>query len=379
MKRIFITLLLILFIPNIALAFESRSGDFVNISSDEVVDGTLFVYADSLDIDGTVNGDVFCMSPKIEISGTVNGDILCVGQEINFSGTTTGNIRLISERVKIDGNIKKNTNVVADNLEVQDTAKLGGELFVLANEASLSGEIDDDLYGKIKTGNISAFVGGDVSLYQGGGFLSKTENQKFKLLKGTVIEGDFNFKSKQDVIKEEGVVIKGKEHKTILEKEKKNYSNDMFWIFVSIFANILISMVLISLFRGFLLSITEIIKKQNTKSLWLGFLAFFLFPLACFMLFLTMIGIPLAIILLFVFGGIIIINKSIISIILGQKLLEIYKSKQKTSLNISAVLGAIIFYLIVSIPFIGSIFYFASIIIVFGAILQYFRTNLSKQ
>ena len=378
MKRLLFVILFLFLTPNAAFAFEKRSGSFVNISSDEVIEGSLFVYADILDIDGVVNGDVFCIASKIEISGTVNGDILCAGEEINFSGTTTGDMRLISSKTRIGGIVLGNTNIIADQLELQDIANLSGEFFLLANEAVLAGTIEGDLYGGVQYANISSFVGGGVSLRQGDGLLSSIDSHEFKFLSGATILGDFNLKSKWNFFKEEGVIIKGEENVQIFETKKVNYSNNIFWALVLIFSNIVIALVLIALFKDFLLSVTEIIKKQSSKSFWLGLLVFVLSPLTFILLFLTMIGIPLALILFFIFGGIILINKSIISIILGEKILDLFKSKKKVSLNIKAVLGALAFYLIVTLPFIGSVLSFMSLIIVFGAILQYFRTSLNK-
>ena len=378
MKRIFFAILLLFLIPNIAFAFEKRSGNFVNVASDEVVEGSLFVYADVFDIDGVVNGDVFCLSPEIEISGTVNGDIICAGEHIYFSGTTTGDMRLISSKVRLGGKVLGNTNIISDQLEVRDIANHSGEFFLLANNAILDGTIDGDLYGGVQRADISSFVGGNISLRQGDGLLSSTDNHEFKLLGGATVLGNFNLKSRWDLFKDESVIIKGEENVQVFKEKKVNYSNSIFWALVSIFSNILIALVLIALFKNFFLSVSEIIIKQSSKSFWLGLLIFFLAPLTLILLFLTVIGIPLALILLFIFGGIIIINKSIISIILGEKIVKLFKRKKKISLNVKAVFGALVFYSIATLPFIGSVFSFMSLIIVFGAILQYFRKNLSK-
>jgi hypothetical protein len=308
----------------------------------------------------------------------VNGDIICAGENFNMSGTSTGDIRLVFGSAKIDGVVEGNTTVVADYLEVQDTAKLGGEFFVLANEAKLAGEVESDLYGYVKKASISSFVGGNISMRQGNGFFSDGEFAEFKLLSGATVDGDFNFKSRQEPILEDGVIVNGEERKTITSDKKENYSGDIFWSFVLIFSNILIALVLIALFKNFVNSVSGIIKKQTVKSLWLGILAFLLIPISIILLLLTMIGIPLAIISLFIFLGIALISKSIVSIVLGEKILELLRSKKKYSLNINAVVGAIALYFLIATPFIGSFISFLSIVLVLGAVLQYFRTSLSK-
>ncbi len=378
MKKLFFLSAVLLFLPMSVFAYTVKNDDVVTISRDEVIEGSLFVSSSILDIDGVVNGDVFCISPKLEISGTVNGDIICIGENASISGTTTGDIRIAFGTAKIDGVIMGNTSVLTDYIEVQDTAMLGGEFLLLSNKAQLAGEVASDLYGAVNSANISSFVGGDVSLRQVNGFLSDKELGEFKLLSGATIEGDFNFKSSRDYKKEEGVIIGGEERKTIKVDEKEDYSGDIFWSLVVIFSNILIALVLISLFKNFVNSVSGIIKTQSIKSLWLGLLVFLLFPISFILLLLTMIGIPFAVLLLFIFLGIILISKSIVSIVLGEKILELLKSKNKDSLNLSAVVGAVALFIVVSIPLIGSFISFLTMVLVLGVVLQYFRASLNK-
>jgi len=89
-----------------------------------------------------------------------------------------------------------------------------------------------------------------------------------------------------------------------------------------------------------------------------------------------MIGIPLALMLLFLFGIIIIVNKSIISIIIGEKFLGLLKM-EKATLNKQAIIGAVVYYLLIQLPFVGPFISFAGMLIVLGAIIQKFRTKLS--
>jgi len=377
MKKILLTILFIFLLPNIAFAFETKSGNLVSISADEVIEGSLFIQAEKIEINGVINGDVFCLSPDVKISGTINGDVLCVGESFDFSGTSTGNLRLLFADTKISGKVEKNTNILSDNFDLSDGADLSGELFILANQAKIAGEINGDLFGTVQTINISSFVGGDISLRQRDGFFSSTKNNEFKLSSGATVLGDFNFKGKNNPIKEEGVIIKGEENKTISKEKEKSYSSSLIWPLISIFSNILISFVFISLFRNYLFSLLGVIKTQSSKSILFGSLALLLLPLSIFLIFLTMIGMPLALMLLFVFGIIIIVNKSIISIAIGAKALELIKIK-KTSLNKQAVVGAIILYALTQLPFVGSFISFASVLIVLGAIIQNFRIKLSK-
>lgn len=376
MKKIIGLFLLFLIFPNTALAFEKMSGTSIVVDEKELINGSLFVQGDKVDIKGEINGDLFVLAPTLEVSGVVNGDIIALGEAFSLTGTSTGDLRLAFGSIAIDGVVEGNISVLAENLMFGDFAMAGGDFLVLAKKASVSGEIGKSLFGWIRDGDLSSSVGGDVSLKQGKGFFSNNINPEFILLENTEIKGDLNFESKYNLREESGARVLG--DKNVSKANEEESSANYFWAIVSIFSTILVSFVLIALFNKFLITILGSIGNNSLKLFWIGLLFLFLTPISFVLLLLTIIGIPLATILLFIFISIALLYKSILSIFLGGRILNILKLNSKNSLNLMAVVGSPAIYLLFQIPLIGSVFSFFGMIIILGGFLEYFRTRLTK-
>src|SRR5207302_8213987 len=83
-----------LIVPATALAAEVRSGDTVSIGPNEVVTDDLFVFGNSLVIQGTVNGDVIAAGSNVTIAGHVTGSVMAAGSTLAVSGPVDGSVRL---------------------------------------------------------------------------------------------------------------------------------------------------------------------------------------------------------------------------------------------------------------------------------------------
>src|SRR4030065_1785700 len=63
-----------------AYAFEDRTGDYVSIEANEVIDDDLYVAAQVFTLDGMVTGDLVVVAQTITINGEIGGDLIAAGQ-----------------------------------------------------------------------------------------------------------------------------------------------------------------------------------------------------------------------------------------------------------------------------------------------------------
>ncbi|TAK33207.1 MAG: hypothetical protein EPO21_13615, partial [Chloroflexota bacterium] len=78
-----------------ASAAEFREGEIVTIGADQIIDDDLYVFGNSIIIDGTVTGDVFSAGGQITIHGNVGGSINAAGGSINVTGRVGKAVRAI--------------------------------------------------------------------------------------------------------------------------------------------------------------------------------------------------------------------------------------------------------------------------------------------
>ena len=91
--------LIALFAAPPARAAEIRGGEDVILGRGEVVEGDLYVAANSVTIDGTIKGDLVAVAGQITVNGTVEGDLLVAGQGIVINGVVRDDARAAGQAI----------------------------------------------------------------------------------------------------------------------------------------------------------------------------------------------------------------------------------------------------------------------------------------
>ena len=102
------------YVSSFVTTYEEQGYEMVEvqalvIGTDEVVQGPVFYFGQSVTINGTIEGDVAAMCQALTINGTINGnmDLLCQAVTITESGVVTGDI--VAEGVQVltvDGTVE---------------------------------------------------------------------------------------------------------------------------------------------------------------------------------------------------------------------------------------------------------------------------------
>lgn len=95
----------------------------------------------------------------------------------------------------------------------------------------------------------------------------------------------------------------------------------------------------------------NLIETNPWLSLGIGLLTFLITPLLILLLSLTLIGIPLALILLFVYLAHLYFGKIFVAIFLGQKTLGFFT--KNTSDILALFVGLVVYGVLISVPFLG--------------------------
>jgi len=190
------------------LAFDGRTGDTVNVTQNEVVDGDLYVIGRSIIIDGTVNGDIFGIGQEITISGTVNGGVTLVGETLTLNGQVAHGARLAGETINVNSSIGRDIAAAGATLKVGGTAEIAGDLVLGFGTAYINGHVN----GNIKGG------GGEVTITNGVGGNVDLAVDKLTITSAANIEGDLVYTSENEASIQSGAQLGGSTTHNVPEK-----------------------------------------------------------------------------------------------------------------------------------------------------------------
>ncbi|MFH1366833.1 MAG: polymer-forming cytoskeletal protein [Patescibacteria group bacterium] len=406
MKKIILSIAVGLIFCLTPLLTEAKDADSINVvvAEDETIDDNLVRAGNTFDIRGTVNGDVIVAGTNVEISGKVTGDVITAASMVKITGEVGGNLRAAGGTLVLDGKVGKNVNLFFATVNQGKDSEIGGSLAVWAGTVDLSGKV----MGKIDGGAGSIVLGGevkkDISLHFDAE--KKDNNQEnLSVLSTAVLEGDLNYYSDKEAKVESGATITGqliRHEPLVVFKEANRFFNSMWWFarIAGLFGLLVIGMILVSVFKKEAKEIPAMMMKKVGISLLWGLLILFLTPIICFFLLFTVIGIPLAVITLILYGILIYISQIFVGIFIGQKILEYFRHEKRDENSVkkeispfwSMIVGVTVYVLFLDIilgygvtgsawyyGWLGGLIKFIALIWVVGAFYSQKRENMANK
>lgn len=321
---------------------QFRSGDSATVTSGETVDSTLWVGAKSVDIAGTVNGDVFCGAQTVNISGTVKGDVICGAQTINISGDVEGSVRLGAQTVNLTGTIGRNATVGAQTINSDSKSRIGGDASFGASDVSLNGSIGRDL----AVGGSNVSIAGTVERN------IKSGVNKLSLTNGAKVGGGIEYTSNNKINMSGSASVAGQVTQHLPQKKDKAFPNAFFFqgamALLAAFLLLVTALLVTALVPRFVHSVSEQGMKRPWWVLLTGFVASIVAPILFVLLLMTVVGIPLAVLLLLSWLLVAFSSGLFTAYYVGRK---IWRSQTNALMRVLA--GSLILLILFMIPFLG--------------------------
>ena len=373
-KTILLACLALLVLPLTVSAYSLKNDNSVYVPKDQVIEGNLYAVGANLTIEGKVTGDVICAGQSININGDVAGDVICAGQSININGKIGGNLRVVGNSINFNGQAARNAMIFGATIVTAASSTIGWDLLILGDTFELRGNIGRDLYGSAGKVNLAGQVGKNLDLNFGA---QKNNSQPLVIANTAKINGQVKYKSDKDAAIDPGAAITGEViHNFPTAVTKKSNLADLGWWWgklISIFSALVIGLVVISFWREQIIKITDLMLAKTGPALGWGILALILTPIIIIILLITIIGLPLAFILLALWLIAVYASKILVGILIGRSLINNYWVKKKDSLILAMIIGIIIAYLIFALPFIGWVVALFAILWGLGGIMLAFR------
>ena len=351
--RSLVTMLLFALLITPGYSLVIRSGQSIDITENEVINDDLIVLGRIVTINGKVNGDIWAFGQNIFIGGEVDGSVFTAGSTVDINVKKAKTVLAAGGNIQIYGLIERNVLLFGGSLLLDRMAKIGKDLVVYAGQLHVRGEVGEKINGGVGT-FIMEGQSGDVDI----------KAEKALIKSQALILGNLVIQSKQKPIIEKGAQIKGETKLEIKKKEEEKGVNAFasliallisFTKIITLLASIIIGIIIIALFKRFARRIMDTLITTPWQSLGWGFIGIIVIPVATVLLFLILIGYPLAIFGMYIYSMLLYLSSIFVGLVLGEKIIKIFRKQGEISLYFSFIIGMLVLFILGLIPILGFI------------------------
>lgn len=364
-KLLALMALLALISPVVTMAAEIKinSGSYYLNSGENMTDN-LYTIGEGVFISGTAENDVIAGGGQISVSGNIKGDLLAIGGSIYISGTIEDDVRIGGGQVEVSGNIAGDLVVGAGQVSILPQAVIGGDLIVGSGRIDIQGKINGAIRAAAGEVVINNEIGKEVNVRTG----------KLSLGEKAVINGNLNYSAPEEAIIASGSLVRGENNfrKTDYQDEKdrtvKGFLGAM--SLMSIIMLIVAGLFFALIFKKPSHVVSHEALGNMLPNLGRGFIFLIIAPVVSILLLVSMIGVPLGILFLLLYVAMLMVAYMFGAIIVGAGI-EKWIAKKEMNITWKTVLwGALAFFVLGWIPFLGGLFKFVIFMISLGSVVH---------
>jgi hypothetical protein len=304
-------------VPVFAVVSLAQAQRFsANIEKDQKVYSSLYSSGKQISVHGEIFGDVFCAGRTIVIDAIVHGDVICAGQDVTINGIIEGDARIAGQEVVIDATIMHSATVASTKFSLDAEAKIGQDLTVFGGESNIKGGVARDVTASGSPVTINGPIGRNLTV----------TSQVITLKDNAKLGGNLNYTGTVKPALDKHADVQGEvvQHQP---KERRGgpIFNPVFYLFVLV-SLLIIAMLIAGLFPAYLQRTSGLIMDSPILSIGVGGIASLLAPLIMAGVGFTIIGLPLALVLLLVMLLMLVLSGPVVAYALGRLLLRRTKS-----------------------------------------------------
>jgi len=339
------------------LAFDAREGDTVAVGPGEVVNEDLYLAGRTVTSNGVVNADIFAAGQTVSIGGEVANGVTLAGQTVTLSAEVGHGARVAGSTIDVTGTIGRDLIAAGATVTVAAGARVAGDLVCGAGTAFLRGDVEGDVWGGAEELVIEGSVGGNVDV--GVGTLT--------LRPGATIAGNLTYTARSEATIPAGAVKgtvtftqqlpddAGKEAgKGLGALAPLAFFAGLTWKVIAFLMAFITGLVLIAVSPRRMSGAATAVRDDTGATAGYGALALFAVPIAAVVVCITIVGIPLGVISLLLWGILLYLSQLPVALFFGHLILGRNRPLQGKGFMIGALaLGLFLLTLVRAIPLVG--------------------------
>ena len=341
---------------------ETRAAKTYGLEEGQTHKGDLYLYTGSIRIGGVQQGDVTACTESLTVTGNVTGDMYVLAHRITIDGKVGDSARFMGGGVRVNGTIEGDLLVLGRDVILTPEAHVTGDVSVFAGSVVIDGTVD----GSLKATGGKVVVGGRIAKdatiksdeveigpnARVGGDLSYTSRNQLDLEGKGIVAGDISYKKSKEKV-ERGV--------------RSAVGRCVKWIWFTT-AGLVVGLTALAIFRRTAPAILGALSGDTLRSAGFGFMTVVVVPVAAVLSCILIVTIPLAVLVVVLYLIAIYIAKVPVGLWLGNWLLRTL-GRPEPSPYWSLTTGLLILYVVFTIPFLGSLVWFACLFVGLGAMV----------
>lgn len=347
MRWLLLPLLLLPLVRTASASTIDASTNQWTLAPSDTVESVLFVVARSVAAEGTTLDDSFWIAQDdITLSGDFGNDVWALAQRARLDGTFRDHARVLAPTILVEGVVSNGLWAAGGSIAVATNAHLYGDQLLYADQLSLLGHIEGDVYAKARTITLGGTIVGNLRLV----------GDDIVIRPGTTVVGDLHYiTTNQSIVLDPNSHVSGS--LTHLPSPAARDSDPVAGLLLQLYfftAAILVGAAL--MIAG--PDLTGRSVRSLRVSLWkcglVGIALLFFGPLVLAAVAFTVIGLPLAAALAAVYGLVIYLGKCITALAIGSALLHQRGQISLAGALLSLVAGLFLYYSMAFVPLVGS-------------------------
>lgn len=270
---------------------------------------------DSVVLEEPIDGNAYAAGGRVEVLERIDGSAFVSGGDVTIAGSVGRNLYAAGGSVRIEGDVEGKTRAAGGKIRVSSDARLGGGAIFAGGSIEVDGAVARNLraYGDMIV--INGSVGGDVEL----------AGENIRIGPDARIAGRVRYRSSRDIVVDPlaqvaAGVTEFQEDRRWLRKLGRNAA--IFGGATISFGMVLIGALMLLAMPRFSREAAATILKKPWQSAGLGIVMLLGVPFAIIVLLVTVIGIPLALLLVFGYVALMLLGYLVAAIFVGDTVLE---------------------------------------------------------
>jgi len=349
MKRPLITALIILVcMGSLAHAVRFATTNQFIVPEGETYNEELWLLSDSIDISGVTRDEIFALSATTTLSGILESDVWIAGEQIVFVGEARQHVRFLGKTVRINAAIDKSLMAGANSVALHADSIIKGDATLLGETVLVEGKIRGNVRIIAQSVTINGQIGGNLHILA----------EDIVIMPNSEIGGNLTYTSSSDLVLDNKVILHGELIKknvesTQLPKKPKSFNAIVTLQIFFYLCALIVALPFVGIFPRFTGRAVRILRQSMWKSMLVGVIAFCLIPMAAFFAMITVIGMPLSLIMLSLYGILLYLSKVIVALVIGGIILRRRGPQPFMRVFTALSLGLIALYTITALPYVG--------------------------
>lgn len=264
-----------------------RMSGRVIVRAEDVVTEDLYAMGGLVIIEGTVEGDLIAVTGDLRITGAVTGDVIAlVGGPVEVVGTVGGSMRAAAITIEVPGMVGE--DLAAVSVETTVLGSIGRDVLMVSGETGLFGRIGRDVLLQAVRLTVDGPVGGDVEV----------RVDTVDVGPDAAVAGDLVYQASRDAVVSDGAVVAGQLTRRDVIAPVWAKAVTRIVSILSLFSLIVAGLIAGWLFRGTASGAVSQVERHPWRSAGVGAVTILAVPILAAPLFLTLVGIPVALLLL---------------------------------------------------------------------------------